>query len=100
VFGTALELDALRSTHAIEVPLPSIADIGEIFDTVSYAKGASVIRMTANFVGTRAYHRATSRFIRENASGNVTSFDWWSSLGNQVRDTLRDWTLQEVSVGV
>ena len=26
---------------------------------------------------------------------NAASFDWWTSLGDTIRDQLRDWTLQE-----
>ena len=66
----ALELDALRSrsiechtannctlytfffiSHAIEVPVGHPSEIDEIFDLISYSKGASVIRMLHNWIG-------------------------------------------------
>jgi len=41
----ALELDGLKNTHPIEVEVHHPGEISEIFDTVSYSKGASIIRM-------------------------------------------------------
>ena len=47
----ALELDALHNSHPIEVPVGHPSEIDEIFDDISYDKGASVIRMLHHFVG-------------------------------------------------
>ena len=47
----ALSLDALRSSHPIEMPCPDEDTIQQIFDAVSYSKGASVLKMLANKVG-------------------------------------------------
>ena len=41
----ALELDALKSSHPIEVEVGHPSEVDEIFDSISYNKGASVIRM-------------------------------------------------------
>ncbi|GAA5965418.1 hypothetical protein JCM3765_002371, partial [Sporobolomyces pararoseus] len=46
----ALDLDALRSSHPIEMPCPDEATISQIFDAVSYSKGGSVLKMLSNFV--------------------------------------------------
>lgn len=45
VRGSATSLDAMRSSHAIEVDVHHPAEINEIFDTISYAKGGTVIRV-------------------------------------------------------
>ena len=50
-FGRALSLDGLKSSHPIEVEVRDPKQISEIFDGISYSKGASVIRMLC------AYHR-------------------------------------------
>jgi len=47
----ALELDALNNSHPIEIPVGHPSEIDEIFDDISYNKGASVIRMLHNFIG-------------------------------------------------
>lgn len=51
IFTDALELDALKSSHPIEIPVNHPAEIDEIFDSISYKKGASVIRMLHDFIG-------------------------------------------------
>lgn len=50
-FLRALQLDGLDSSHPIEVPVGHPAEIDEIFDAISYAKGASVIRMLYHYIG-------------------------------------------------
>ena len=40
----ALKLDALHSSHPIEVSVGHPSEVDEIFDNISYNKGASVIR--------------------------------------------------------
>ncbi|KAG1651327.1 Puromycin-sensitive aminopeptidase [Nymphon striatum] len=49
--GLATWLQCLKNSHPIEVPVGSPSEIDEIFDTISYNKGASVIRMLHNFIG-------------------------------------------------
>lgn len=46
----AKDLDALESSHPIEVEVSDSNQINEIFDAISYCKGASVIRMVSSFV--------------------------------------------------
>ncbi len=51
VYTEALELDALHNSHPIEVPVGHPSEIDEIFDDISYNKGATVIRMLHKFIG-------------------------------------------------
>ena len=48
-FSKALELDALSSSHAIEVKVGHPAEVDQIFDSISYNKGASIIRQGSVF---------------------------------------------------
>jgi aminopeptidase N len=59
----AQDLDGLQSSHPIEVEVYSSAEINEIFDAISYAKGASVIRMVANFLVRRRRRRLLTFFL-------------------------------------
>ena len=47
----ALSLDALRSSHPVEMPCPNEETIQQIFDALTYSKGASCLKMLSNFVG-------------------------------------------------
>jgi puromycin-sensitive aminopeptidase len=46
----ALYLDYLSTSHPIESPVKSPSEINEIFDAVTYSKGASLIRMLLNYI--------------------------------------------------
>ena len=64
--AVALKLDALTNTHPIEIAVNDPNEIGEIFDAVSYSKGAVVIRMLADYLGeetfrTGLYHNGQFR---------------------------------------
>ena len=71
----ALELDSLNSSHPIQVEVSNSAEIGEIFDAISYSKGGSVIRMLSEFIGEKAFrsglHDYLSRFSYQNTSTEV-----------------------------
>ena len=50
-FLYALWLDSLKTSHSIEVTVNSPSEINEIFDAISYCKGASTIRMLHDYIG-------------------------------------------------
>jgi len=39
------------------------SEINEIFDSISYAKGASIIRMLADFVGEEAFFNGLHNYL-------------------------------------
>lgn len=57
MYTRALELDALQNSHPIEVEVGHPTEIDEIFDEISYNKGASVIRMLHNYLGDEAFRK-------------------------------------------
>src|SRR3989344_7450277 len=62
--GNALSLDSLKHTHPIEVPVHHPDEISEIFDAVSYSKGASVIRMLAEYIGEKDFRDGLRHYLR------------------------------------
>ena len=44
-------MDSLKNSHPIEVPVGPPSEVDEIFDAISYSKGASTIRMLHNYIG-------------------------------------------------
>ena len=50
-YASGLSLDGLVSSHPIEVDVQSPSEINQIFDAISYSKGASVIRMLNSYLG-------------------------------------------------
>ena len=45
-----MELDSLESSHPISVTVDSADQVNELFDGISYSKGASIIRMMFFFL--------------------------------------------------
>jgi len=71
VYRSALQLDSLKSSHAIEVEVSHPSEINEIFDSISYAKGASIIRMIATFIGEAAFRQGLNQYLASHLYGNV-----------------------------
>ncbi|KAL8690302.1 MAG: hypothetical protein Q9218_004222 [Villophora microphyllina] len=78
---TAQQLDSLRASHPIEVPVKDALEIDQIFDAISYLKGSSVIRMLSNDLGVDVFIRGVSDYLKANAHGNATTNDLWAALG-------------------
>ena len=52
-------VDALQSSHPISIPVGHPDEIQEIFDRISYGKGASIIRMMDNFLTTDTFRQVS-----------------------------------------
>ncbi|CAG8485846.1 13015_t:CDS:10 [Cetraspora pellucida] len=86
-FQRGLQLDALRSSHPIEVP---------IFDAISYYKGASVIRMLSNYIGEDVFLSGVRRYLKRHEYSNASTDDLWKALteesGVDVGQFMTGWT--------
>ena len=63
--AAALRLDGLAHSHPIEVTVHHPDEISEIFDMVSYAKGATVIRMLANYIGEKDIRDKLRHYLKK-----------------------------------
>jgi len=94
----ALAVDALHSTRPIEYPVRSPADADGMFDTLTYEKGASVLRMLEQYLGEDVFCAGVRRYIESHAYGNTVTADLWSALeevsGEPVRAVAESWILQ------
>lgn len=92
----ALKLDALHHTHPIEVEVHHPNDIGEIFDAVSYLKGASVIRMLAEYIGAKDFRKGLSAYLKKHSYANASTTDLWDAFekasGKPVKKMMAFWT--------
>lgn len=80
--NTALETDALESTHPIYSPVQTPAEAIELFDAITYLKGCSVLRMLENYLGEAAFRTGLRAYMREFSESNATSADLWRHLQN------------------
>ena len=77
--GNALKLDALANTHPIEVEVHHPDEIGEIFDVVSYDKGASIIRMLAEYLGEEDFRDGLRHYLKKHSYKNASTVHLWES---------------------
>lgn len=94
-----LRLDGLAESHPIEVDINHAGEIDEIFDAISYRKGASVIRMLQSYLGPESFQRALASYIKRYACSNAKTEDLWSVLqeesGEPVNKLMNSWTKQQ-----
>ncbi|KAI5295685.1 hypothetical protein KEM52_000557 [Ascosphaera acerosa] len=92
---SAEELDSLRASHPIEVPVKNALEVDQIFDKISYLKGSSVIRMLAIHLGRRTFLKGVSDYLKQHAYGNAKTSDLWDALskasGQDVNAQMDDW---------
>ena len=77
--GRALRLDALATTHPIEVEVHHPDEIGEIFDEVSYSKGASIIRMLAEYLGEEDFRDGLRYYLKKHSYKNTETIHLWQA---------------------
>ncbi|KOC62990.1 Aminopeptidase N [Habropoda laboriosa] len=102
VFG----LDALESSHPISIKVGHPDEISEIFDDISYAKGASIIRMMDHFLTTSSFKQGLTNYLNGKAYQSAEQNDLWDALTKQahkdkvldsgvtVKEIMDTWTLQ------
>lgn len=97
-YSSALVNDALRTTHPIQMPIHGKNDIGQNFDSISYEKGGSVLRMLHGYLGANAFRDGLRLYIARHAYGNATTEDLWSALEDAshkpVRAMMDTWVKQ------
>jgi aminopeptidase N len=90
--------DGKSSTHPVVQPVATAAEADEAFDTITYAKGASVIRMIEAYAGPDAFQRALGRHVSAHAYGNTTDSDLWREVhamsGKPILPIAEDFTRQ------
>ena len=97
-----LELDATESSHAIVVDVETPDEINSVFDTIAYSKGASVIRMMENFMGSQDFRRGISSFLTKYSYQNAITQNLLdeltasSSEGLDMTRIVDTWTRQKV----
>ncbi|XP_070763201.1 aminopeptidase N-like [Enoplosus armatus] len=101
-------IDALASSHPLssrEEDIQKPAQISELFDAISYSKGASVLRMLSDFLTEEVFRMGLRTYLAEFAFGNAVYTDLWKHLqmavdanGTQLPDTVNNimntWVLQ------
>lgn len=91
--------DAGVSSHPIVVQVDDPAQINAVFDSISYSKGCSIIRMLEQWMGSDAFFHGISKYLQHFRFQNARTDDLWNFLGNieqglSVKTVMDTWTKQ------
>lgn len=70
-----MEYDSLHNSHPIAVEVNNPDEINQIFDQISYNKGASLIRMIESFVGHESFKQGIRAYLNYFEYNNAESAD-------------------------
>uniref|UniRef100_A0A8C4I353 Aminopeptidase n=1 Tax=Dicentrarchus labrax TaxID=13489 RepID=A0A8C4I353_DICLA len=74
--------DSLNSSRPISSPAENPTQIKQMFDTVSYDKGACVLHMLRHFLSDDVFQSGIVRYLRKYSYRNAHNQDLWDSLAN------------------
>ncbi|KAF8887037.1 leucyl aminopeptidase [Gymnopilus junonius] len=93
--SNALTLDAKLSSHPIEVDIPDANHVVEIFDSLSYSKAASVLRMLSSYIGEEKFLKGVSFYLKKRLFANSRTHDLWEGIseatGLNITDLMENW---------
>lgn len=95
----SMSTDSLKATRAIHADVLNAAQANEMFDGITYQKGASVLRMLESFVGEEAFQKGVSKYLKDHSFANATAADFWTAIaaestGVPVAEIMRSYVYQ------
>ena len=95
----AMGRDALTKTHPIMAKVHDPEEIEELFDEISYGKGASILRMIEAYIGSENFKKGVAQYLQKFRYSNASGHDLWSSLQEASRTDvsriMEGWISQE-----
>lgn len=96
--SSAMRLDALKSSHPIQVPIYHAEEVEQVFDAISYCKGGSVVRMIKAVLGMSHFQTGLANYMKKFAYKNTTTVDLWTAWEDvskmPVNEMMASWTEQ------
>ncbi|KAM4809421.1 leucyl-cystinyl aminopeptidase [Rhinophrynus dorsalis] len=94
----ALQKDSLTTTHPISTDVQSPEQIEEMFDDLSYIKGASILLMLKTYLSEDIFRHCITVYLEDHMYGSTTSAGLWDSMNlitkgsPDVKNLMRTWT--------
>ena len=94
----AMSRDAIATTHPVVQHVATVEQASQAFDSITYSKGSSVIRMLEAYVGADAWRNGVRRYLKAHSYGNTVSDDLWREIeiasGKPIATIAHEFTLQ------
>eukprot|EP01084_Bolivina_argentea_P062069 113501_1 len=98
-YSSAFRLDGMKSSHPIEVDVYTAKGADEVFDAISYCKGACIITMLQSYLGDDVFRKALNKYLNHFAYSVAVTNDLWQFLskesGKNVGDIMNNWTRKQ-----
>ncbi|XP_032131560.1 leucyl-cystinyl aminopeptidase isoform X1 [Sapajus apella] len=96
-----MKKDSLSSSRPLSTSAQTSGQIGEMFNALSYIKGASLLLMLKTFLSEDVFQHAIVLYLHNHSYGSIQSDDLWDSFNQVTNQTLdvkkmmETWTLQK-----
>ncbi|XP_059487783.1 aminopeptidase Ey-like [Neocloeon triangulifer] len=88
---SVFSVDALQSSHSVSNKIKHASEIPQLFDAISYSKGAILLRMMNHFLGEGTFRRGVTRYLKAHQFGNAAQDALWACLEEQAQlDSAKD----------
>ena len=78
--NAGMALDGLENSHPIEQKVTDPSEINQLFDAISYSKGASIIRMLEQFISPETFQIGLHDYLAKHTYANARGVDLWQSM--------------------
>lgn len=94
----SMEIDELQATRAIHAEVSDPKQAAEMFDSITYDKGESILWMLESYVGAKKFQEGINQYLTAHLFGNATSEDLWQAIGQcsgmPVPELMKSWVFQ------
>lgn len=94
----SMAIDELKATRAIHADVQDPKQAAEMFDSITYDKGESILWMLESYVGAEKFQQGINKYLSAHRFGNATSEDLWKAIGECSRlpipTLMKSWVFQ------
>ena len=95
IYEQALIFDERNDTHPIVRKIGEIQMIDKIFDTISYSKGSSVIKMLMHYIGIDNFRKSISMYLKKYMYKNTNTSMLWECFDEitklKISELMNEW---------
>ena len=96
IYDKALIFDEFITTHPIVRKVDNVSLIDSIFDTISYCKGSSVIKMLMHYIGIDNFKKSISNYLKKYKYKNTVTSMLWECFNEttqlRISELMNEWT--------